>query len=324
MKLQKEYGILIAVICILVIVLILGTDRNKMSYELPKLDKIESDLITRLEINHPEESILIKKSQDKWKIMPQGYAADPNKINDMLDVIGNLTLTELVSDKENYSRYELDKDNRIQIKAFNDGELIREFYIGKASPTYSHTYVRMASGSDVFHARDSFRSTFEQNVSGLRDKLVMEFVKQEITGMVFKGDFGSLELNKEISQVEPDAKEQPQEDKEISPSEEEIWITPDGTKAETSEINSLLSKLSSLKCDSYLEEEEKSKLQDPIYTVTARGAKDYKLRIYQNKKEEDEYPALSSENGYPFLLTKYTAESLIKKPEELLKKESED
>ncbi|HZX11374.1 MAG TPA: DUF4340 domain-containing protein [Acidobacteriota bacterium] len=326
MKLQKEYIILTAVILVLVLILIVSSDRNKMSYKLPKIEKIESDSISQLEINTNKESVLIQRSQDEWLIMPQHYKADPDKVNEMLDVIRNLTLTELVSDKENYSRYELDEENKIQIKAFKEGELVREFFIGKASSTYSHTYIKMAGSPHVFHARDSFRSTFEQNVSGLRDKSVMEFFQEEITGLILSGEFGSLELEKQLTQVEPNLKEQEaQEEGEVTPpKEEEVWLTQDEKEAKNSEVNSILSKLSSLNCDSYMDEQEKENLKNPVFTIIARGAKDYKLEIYKNREEEEEYPALSSENEYPFLLTKWTAESLMKKPEDILKENTED
>ncbi len=41
-------------------------------------------------------------------------------------------------------------------------------------------------------------------------------------------------------------------------------------------------------------------------------------------KEGGKYPALSSENEYPFLLAMYSAERIMKKPEELMKQEGEE
>ena len=321
MKRQKEYMVLMAVIIILVVVLIISTGRNKMSYKLPKLDKIDADDLSRIEINRGDESILLERSQGDWLIMPEEYIADNDKVNDMLDVIRNLTLTELVSDKKNYERYELDKENRIHIKASDKENALREFYIGKVSSTYSHTYVMIADDEKVYHANESFRSTFEQNKSGLRDKSVMKFSAEEITGLALKGEFGTLELKREIIPVSP---EKEQEEQETSPGEEEAWLSQDGKKAEKSKIDTLLSKLSGLNCDSFLDEKEKENLKTPVYTITAKGAKDYELRIYEKAEDEEKYPALSSENDFPFLITKWTAESLMKKPEDILKEKDED
>ncbi len=316
MKRQKEYMVLIAVIIVLVVILIISTGRNKMSYKLPAFDKIDAEALSKIEMSRGDESILLERSQGEWLIMPEKYIADHDKVNDMLDVIENLTLTELVSDKKNYERYELDEENRIHIKAMEKENVLREFDIGKVSSTYSHTYVRVADDANVYHAKESFRSTFEQNESGLRDKSVMEFTAVEITGLILTGEFGTLELKREIIPVSPDTE---QDEKETSTGEQEAWLTQDGKQTEKSEIDSLLSKLSGLNCDSFLDEKEKENLGNPIYTITAKGAKDYELKIYEKGEDEEEYPALSSENDYPFLLTKWTAESLMKKPEDILK-----
>jgi len=321
MKRQKEYMVLIAVILILVVVLIISTSRNKMSYKLPKLDKIDADTLSKIEINRGDESLLIERGQEGWLIMPKGYTAERAKVDDMLEVIEKLTLTELVSDKENYERYELDKENRIHIKAFDKEKLLREFYIGKVSSTHSHTYVRIADDLNVYHASESFRSTFEQNESGLRDKSVMDFNAEEITGLTVTSEFGTLELKREIVPVSPDTE---QEEQKTSTGEEEAWLTQDGKRADKSEIDTLLSKLSGLKCDSFLDEKEKESLENPAYTITAKGTKDYELKIYEKGEDEEEYPALSSENDHPFLLTKWTAESLMKKPEDIFKENGED
>ncbi len=321
MKRKKEYIILAAVIIILIGILLISTGRNKMSYKLPKIERIDAETVSHIEIKRGDESVLLEKSQEDWYLMPNKYRADHEKVNEMLEVIGNLALTELVSDKKNYERYELDEGNKIHIKAMDKENVLREFDIGKVSSTYSHTYVRIADDANVYHAKDSFRSTFEQHESGLRDKSVMEFSAGEITGLTVTGEFGTLEFKREIVPVSPDSE---QEEQEAGAGEKEAWLTQDGKQAEKSEIDSLLSKLSGLYCDSYLNEKEKENLADPIYTITAKGAKDYELKIYEKGEDAEEYPALSSENDYPFLLTKWTAEGLMKKPEDIFNEKDED
>ncbi|MBD3415134.1 MAG: DUF4340 domain-containing protein [Candidatus Aminicenantes bacterium] len=322
MKLQKEFVILIAVICILVLVLIISSGRNKVTYKLPELDRIESDSVDKIEIITSEDSVVLSKKQDEWLLMPQQFTADTEKVNNMLNVVSSINLTELVSDKKNYQRYQLDQENRIHVKAFNDEELVREFFIGKVSSTYSHTYVRLADSPNVYHASDSFRSTFEQNIPGLRDKSVMKFSQDEITALMLKGEFGEIRLKKEIRPV-AEAQEQ-EEQTEVTPQQKSVWLSQDGEEAEASEVNSVLSKLSSLNCDSFLDEEKKQNLENPVYNIIAQGSKDYQLKIFQNKDPEETYPSLSSENAHAFFLTKYVAESLMKKPEDIFKIEDRD
>jgi hypothetical protein len=106
---------------------------------------------------------------------------------------------------------------------------------------------------------------------------------------------------------------------------ETIWAAADGKEGSKTELDSILSQLADLKCDEYLDENNKTVLQEPVYTIRLKGKKDYTLTIYKKMEKTGEsgtekYPVVSSENPYPFLLSTYKADRLMKKPEDLLKK----
>ena len=66
-------------------------------------------------------------------------------------------------------------------------------------------------------------------------------------------------------------------------------------------------------------------LTAPLYTVQLKGAKDYHLSIFAKLKDDDpDFPAVSSENDYPFLLSKAIAEGIMQDPDQLLKKPETD
>jgi len=99
------------------------------------------------------------------------------------------------------------------------------------------------------------------------------------------------------------------------------WITTDGQIADSNKIKSFLSTLSSLKCDSYLNDRTKGNLKDPVISITLSGTKEHQLSVYAHgKKGEDEplWPALSSENNYPFLLADFKAKDIVKDPGDLM------
>ncbi|HIH96181.1 MAG TPA: DUF4340 domain-containing protein [Thermoplasmata archaeon] len=322
MRLKKEYVILFGIIIVLLVYIIFSSNRNKMTYKVPKLDRIENSEIDRIEISKAGEEIILSGKGDVWKIMPQEYPADYDKVKGMLDVIGNLTLTELSAEKKDYLRYELDEAKKIVVKAFKGDQLLREFDIGKPSSTYSHTFVRVGKDPCVYHARNSFRSTFDQDKKDLRDNVVMKFDKNEITGIEIKAGVETYELARKMMPLEIQPEEQRDKDQPSAPKEEESWVMPDGKKAQKTEIDSLLSQLSNLKCDEFIEGKVAEDFKDPLYSVTLKGNKDYILRIFKKEKEEDDkYPALSSEISYPLLLSSYNAEKIMKKPEDFLKEE---
>lgn len=328
MKMRKEYLILCGIIAVLLIYLIFSSGKNKMGYEVPKVNKIDQGEINKIEISKAGVTISLSGKMDKWKILPQEYPADQVKVKDILEAIENLTLTELAAEKGDFQRYELDDDQKIRVSAYNDDQILREYDIGKISSTYRHTFVRLANDTKVYYARNSFRSHFEHEIKDLRDKIVMTFDKNEITALELSIEENNQKFTKTLTPAAEEPKEESQEgenqtekpeEKPTAPKQEENWALPDGKIGKKSEIDSLLSQLSDLRCDEYLEGKNKEEFTDPLYSVSLTGIKAYTLKIFQKQEGENgKYPAVSSENAYIFLLSVSAAERIMKKPEDLL------
>ncbi len=348
MKMKKQYWILSGIIAVLLIYLILGGGRSKMSYEVPKLKSLDEQEITKLEIILSDRTVTLGGKGEAWKIEPQDYPADPVKVEDMLESVSSLALTELASEQQDYQRYDLDQDNRITVKAYQGDRLVREFDIGKTPSTYRHTFVRMADDTRVYYARESFRSRFEVEIKDLRDKKVMSFDKNAVSEIHLKQEDSTLVFAKKTVPVPapeektPAEKEGTEAEKETEtetetpqePQEQEAWLTTDGRTGDKTSLDAILNELSDLRCDDFIEGKALEDYASPIYTVMVKGNKDYTLKIYAKEEEEKEegdegvsqdgeYPAVSSESPYPFLLSTYRAERIMKKPEDLFPKQDE-
>jgi hypothetical protein len=93
----------------------------------------------------------------------------------MLNVFETLTLTALVSESEDYIRYDLHAGKKITVTAWQEDSLKRNFDIGKPASSFRHTFVKLNDDSRVFHARDDFRGKFDLAEDNLRDKSVLSF-----------------------------------------------------------------------------------------------------------------------------------------------------
>ena len=249
MKLKKEYLILLGVIAVLLVFLVAGGRKGKMSYRVPDLDKVNEDNITKIEISSEGDTIILSGKGSKWTILPQEYTADANKVSSMLDIVANLTLTELAAETKDYQRYELDEEKKISVNAYSGEDLVRTFDVGKVSSTYRHTFVKVAQDPRVYFARESFRTTFEVEREDLRDKTVMTFDINEITAVFIEQEDSVLHFSKTMlpAEVTP-----PDTEEEAVPQQaegQEVWITEEGTKGSKTEIDSIVSQLSGLKCD---------------------------------------------------------------------------
>jgi len=168
MKIKTEYIILLAVILALSLYLSLRKS-DKLSYELPRLPAVAKMDISKIEITKKGAPVILNKVNGGWNIGPQEYQADADKVTNMLGIIENLTLTAMVSESRDFSRYELDDEHKITVKAWSAEKLGREFDIGKVAPSYRHTFVRLKGNDCVYHARENFRHTFDLGVEDLRE-----------------------------------------------------------------------------------------------------------------------------------------------------------
>jgi hypothetical protein len=318
-KAKTEY-ILIGIV-IVAMLLYLGLRKpDRINYQLPGLPYIIKADISRIDIVKAGQLIRLEKKDGQWLLQPQGFSGDQVKINAIVDAIFNLSLTALVSESKNYFPYGLDKENEIRVKAYKNERLLREFSVGNTASTYSHTYAKLVNDPRVFHAKGSFRDDFDKKVDDLRDKTVLKFAKDEISAMEINSGAEKILFSKDVKPVAVNPNQgQPQPQAAPAPGEM-AWLMADGKPGNSTELNGIIAQTSQLTCEQFIAGKTKDDFKDPIYTVVLKGRKDFTLSIYPKAEKETSYAAVSSEGPYPFLLSTYTAESIMKKTE-LLKNE---
>ena len=324
MKFKKEYLVLGVIIVALSVYLTLH-NRDRSSYQLPKVPSVDRNDITKIEIIDAEKTIELNREGSDWKIAPQAYPADASKIKDMLDVITEFTLTALVSESKNYQIYELDDAHRTRVKAWANDRVVGEFDAGKAASSFRHTFVKLPENSNVYHARGNFRRKFDASVDDLRDKNVMSFEADTIQEIAIQqGETQSIFRKSTITAEKKQPGSADAEEKPTSPSAQNKWVNEKNEPADESVVQRLLSTLSDLKCDGYMENQAKADLGQPAYTVRLKGAKEHSLSLYHALTEnDDQFPASSSDNPYLFLLPKRRVDNIMKDPDEIMgKKES--
>ena len=320
MNVKKEYLILVVLIVGLSLYLVLHK-RDKSHYQLPELPKVVKKDISKVEISKNDKTIVLNKKDNVWHIMPQGYPADASQVESMLDVIEKLSLTALVSESKDYERYNLDKDNKVMVKVWSGDTLSREFDIGKAATTFQHTFVKLGNDDRVYQARGNFRSKFDLNVDNLRDKIVLAFDPKDIQEMRISKGEKSIVFSRQQTAHEITGSEEKKAQSSQDATEEVTWQSDDGERGDESQLNRVLTTLSQLRCEKYLDDRKKEDLADPIYVIELKGIKEYSLSVFAKTDEtSNDYPATSSDNDYPFLLPSWQAKDLMKNPEEFLEK----
>ena len=320
MKIKKEYIILILIIIGLSVYLFMRNSGRTL-YQIPQLDGLKQSEITKIEISQGGNSVILKKKDNQWYLEPTGFLADKIKVNAMLNVLESLALTALVSESKDYNRYDLDAENRITVKAWQQETLKRNFDIGKAAPSFRHTFVKLADDSRVFHARDNFRGKFDFTVDSLRDKTVLSFKTADIRQVEIIKAPASQKLVRNEVPVTPAAGQQQKTETAPAAAVKFEWQNDNGEKGNDRNLNRLLTTLGDLKCADYINDRQKDAFSAPIYTVKLKGIKDYQLEIFAKlQKDDKKYPAVSSDSDYPFWVTDNQAQQIMINPEEMIKK----
>ena len=310
MQAKREYIILILVIAALSLYLFMKK-ADKTHYSLPELSPLAQEEITRLTINKKDSQLLLEQENDRWLIHPQKYPADSAMITKMLETLADLTLTAMVSESENYLIFDLDEENRISVEAFQGENLARRLDIGKAAPSNRHTFVKLADDSRVYHAAESFRDRFDKEISALRDKQVMKIEDQEaVSELILMSEKDSIHILRATIPPAVDLNQEGDEQGEEAPPAEPPakWQTAEGEAVKEEPIDTLITTLSDLKCDQYVEDGKKEDYTEPTLTVSLKGVQDYEFSLYQ--KEDNKYPATSSGNEYPFLIPEWRAKKI--------------
>ena len=309
MKFKKEYIFLLVIILALSLYLVYQNP-NRTQYELPQLPSIPEAEISKIEIQQDAQQVRLTKPSGQWQLTPQGYPADAKKIEAMLKVIQDLTLTALVSESQNFERYDLHPAKKITVKAWTGESVKREFDIGKSAPSFRHTFVTITGDKRIFHAQDNFRSTFENDAVALHDKTVLTLKADEIQQIQIMESDQALSLVKAQPPAAVDIKSSAQ-DAPDNPPAGPTWQSADGSAIDASKVDSLLSALSNLTCERYLYDTAAASLTEPVYTITLTGAEEYKISFFSPQDATSEqFPARSSQNELPFLLPDFRLKSI--------------
>jgi hypothetical protein len=306
---KKEFAILLFIIAVLAFY-IFSEKGEKTHYKLPDFEKLQTDDISKLRIKKHDSEIELIREGDKWLAGPGKYAADNTVIDKMLEEISGLTLTALASESKKYAIYELDEKNKIKVEAYKDDSLLRGISVGKPASSYRHTFVMIDDDHRVFHAEGNIKSDFNKTISDLRDKTVMAFT-DDITEIILKKGREEMTVVKATAPVSVDVtREQSKEEEQKTEEPGPKWTTADGKKVKENEVDGIVNTLSNLLCDEFIEDRTKDDFKSPIFTATLKGVNTYMIFLFE--KKDNQYPAISSESEYPFLISEWKADEIMK------------
>jgi hypothetical protein len=323
MKIRKEAVILGILIVVLSLYLVFNK-RDRSLYDLPVLKPISASKLSKMTLASSDGSIVFFRKAGAWVVNEEAYPGDETGIGRVADIVANLRLTTLISESKNYGRYDLDPEHAITIKAWEGDTLVRDFRVGKAVSGHRQTFVKLADDYRVYHAGEGFRNHVQGKADKFRDKTVMSFEPDQINQVRLINKDAQGIFSKETTPETPS--EKPADgDSQGTKTAHSVWRNADGEVVKENKLTKLIGDFSSLKCSAFIYDREKAEFTEPIARITFQGAEEYTFQIFEQlEKDASEYPAISSQNDYLFLVPKWQADQVMNALADIVPPEKED
>ncbi len=152
-------------------------EHRRTTVRVRPFTRIAAEEVTRIEMGGRSQDVVLELQGDRWMVVePLVYPADQNAVTGLLEQAAGLSVVNLVSDNPaNHDLYEVGPDTGALVRLLGgpDGERnLLDFYIGKLTSDFGHTYVRQFGSDEVYTARGMLQGYFSKTVSAWRDHTI--------------------------------------------------------------------------------------------------------------------------------------------------------
>lgn len=151
-----------------------------------KLFVADSSKIDKIEIVRNNETIVLEKQGDKWKITkPIDYPADTNSVYPMLKDLKNFRVESVASENPSKLSNFIDSSNNTQVSTYQEGKLLGTFILGKAQG-FQNAYIKRPDENRVLLASEISPFNFNKQLKDLRNKHITSIVPITVSRIDFK------------------------------------------------------------------------------------------------------------------------------------------
>jgi hypothetical protein len=229
---------------LLVILLVLGgyiyfveVPREQKAAEEKKLVVFDKDAVEEISLTYPERSITLQKTEaGKWRItQPVEAEADESTVNNLItsvvDAEVKRTLDEVPQDLTIYGL----KAPVIKMKlTLKGGQALPLVSLGKDTPVGFSVYAQKEGEQKILLLPQTLRLGLQKETKDLRDRTILTFTDDEVKKIEIRAADNEILLNKVDGN----------------------WMLekPTPAKADTTEVQTFLSNLRSIRAQDFLEE----------------------------------------------------------------------
>ena len=276
---------------------------KKLETAAPLFPDFDKEQVAKIEIIAPDGTTTLSKQDGEWVVASMdNYPADSEGIAQLLTKVGELKNTQRVStNPEKQPEFEVDSSG-VEAKLMDANDtLLAHLFVGKITPGFLSSYVRVADSNDVYEAQGSLQSVFNKGTRTWKDRTIFDFNKGIVTQLNISSSEETVELHLD---------------------ENGAWqmLKPIAATASTSEVDSLLTTLSGLDTDDFAAANDDLAaygLDVPQSTISAMLNDGTTATLHIGKEEAGKLYVKRDDKDTIFRLFKSNADRLIKKSDTL-------
>jgi len=297
-----------AALGILAVVALNRPEKGERASDHPRpVAKINQADVETIEVTKDNATAIIKSEGGKYKVTsPVPYAADEAVAKAAFEGLGKMDVSDLVTEqKTKHAEFQVDDKSGIHVVAkAKGGKVLADITVGKT--TGPGTMVRPAGKDDVWQATGISRYLFDKAPADWRDKSLTTFTAADAERVeVSTKDGAKAILKKGTGKVGNDDK----------------WDVVESSmkidKLDLSVPNGIVSAMSIWKANDFADSAKPADagLEPAALTVTVGLKGDKKVTaLIGSKKSDDEYYVKTPESPQVFVVKKYNADRVMKRP----------
>jgi hypothetical protein len=152
---------------------------------------MDPDRVSRIVIESAKGRTVLEKGPDRWRLTePVDYPAEPERVASTLSLVTGLAGDGVISSNPaKADLFEVDDAHGLKVALYeaDDADPKVRLVVGKLAPGFTHTYVKVGDGPEVYEVPGALRFQLERDATAWRDKTVLAFDPGAIQGLTLAG-----------------------------------------------------------------------------------------------------------------------------------------
>ncbi len=303
---SKRIGISVGIIAVLLLYVIIANIRR--SPDVPELS-LPDGAIDEILVTRSLGTIRIFKKDGKWVVTDEAFPADAKIIGELEKRFREIRLSDLISSKGYYARYDLTPDKYTEVIFKKGDKAIQDFKIGKKSSTSQHTFVKIDNRPEIYLAEGTFDIVINRTQDDFRDREVLKISPAAVSGFTVNYLGREFVFSKEAAPKQDTEGKKKAGEAAPKPGSER-WVCrafPD-VVLDTARVNSLLQGIDPLRATSFPDIKKEVLPQRLCMLQIKAYQKEIILTLF---KKGEQYIATTSENPYVYGVDKWSVEKYL-------------